>query len=189
MKELRILYKVIVGIVGTAWLAVQPAAGQVNGNRYNTNYSDRTIQHKATGTTKNKWFQTREATGMSASAKAMDTFNDEVWSFNVYGHDVQAAHTFTDTLYVHKGRSVTLNLPTVSNGGDQNSAQKYQRWYNLVTDGLFRTGNTGDRQVQDLLTPSSGTVYRLANGYVGGHGLLGSSSIMYNANFYYPTEG
>lgn len=27
MKELRILYKVIVGIVGTAWLAVQPAAG------------------------------------------------------------------------------------------------------------------------------------------------------------------
>ena len=110
MKELRILYKVIVGIVGTAWLAVQPAAGQVNGNRYNTNYSDRTIQHKATGTTKNKWFQTREATGMSASAKAMDTFNDEVWSFNVYGHDVQAAHTFTDTLYVHKGRSVTLNL-------------------------------------------------------------------------------
>lgn len=117
MKELRILYKVIVGIVGTAWLAVQPAAGQVNGNRYNTNYSDRTIQHKATGTTKNKWFQTREATGMSASAKAMDTFNDEVWSFNVYGHDVQAAHTFTDTLYVHKGRSVTLNLPTVSNGG------------------------------------------------------------------------
>lgn len=141
MKELRILYKVIVGIVGTAWLAVQPAAGQVNGNRYNTNYSDRTIQHKATGTTKNKWFQTREATGMSASAKAMDTFNDEVWSFNVYGHDVQAAHTFTDTLYVHKGRSVTLNLPTVSNGGDQNSAQKYQRWYNLVTDGLFRTGN------------------------------------------------
>ena len=110
MKELRILYKVIVGIVGTAWLAVQPAAGQVNGNRYNTNYSDRTIQHKATGTTKNKWFQTREATGMSASAKAMDTFNDEVWSFNVYGHDVQAAHTFTDTLYVHKGSSVTLNL-------------------------------------------------------------------------------
>ena len=107
MKELRILYKVIVGIVGTAWLAVQPAAGQVNWNRYNTNYSDRTIQHKATGTTKNKWFQTREATGMSASAKAMDTFNDEVWSFNVYGHDVQAAHTFTDTLYVHKGRSVT----------------------------------------------------------------------------------
>ena len=50
MKELRILYKVIVGSVGTAWLAVQPAAGQVNGNRYNTNYSDRTIQHKATGT-------------------------------------------------------------------------------------------------------------------------------------------
>lgn len=40
-----------------------------------------------------------------------------------------------------------------------------------------------------MLTPSSGTVYRLANGYVGGHGLLGSSSIMYNANFYYPTEG
>lgn len=187
MKELRILYKVIVGIVGTAWLAVQPAAGQVNGNRYNTNYSDRTIQHKATGTTKNKWFQTREATGMSASAKAMDTFNDEVWSFNVYGHDVQAAHTFTDTLYVHKGSSVTLNLPTVSSSGEQNSAQKYQRWYNLVTDGLFRTGNTGN-QVQDLLTPSSGTVYRLANGYVGGHGLLGSSSIMYKANFYYPTN-
>ena len=192
MKELRILYKVIVGIVGTAWLAVQPAAGQVNGNRYNTNYSDRTIQHKATGTTKNKWFQTREATGMSASAKAMDTFNDEVWSFNVYGHDVQAAHTFTDTLYVHKGRSVTLNLPTVSSGEDQNSAQKYQRWYNLATDRLFRTGNSGYDQVQDLLTPSSGTVFRLANGYVGGHDLLesgrNSSSIIYKANFYYPTE-
>ena len=196
MKELRILYKVIVGIVGTAWLAVQPAAGQVNGDRYNTYYSDRTIQHKATGTTKNKWFQTREATGMSASAKAMDTFNDEVWSFNVYGRDVQAAHTFTDTLYVHKGSSVTLNLPTVMSGDNQNSvqnsAQKYQRWYNLVTDGLFRTGNTRNNQVQDLLTPSNGTVFRLANGYVGGHDLLtsgrNSSSIMGNANFYYPMD-
>lgn len=46
---------------------------------------------------------------MSASAKAMDTFNDEVWSFNVYGHDVQACPYLYDTLYVHKGRSVTLN--------------------------------------------------------------------------------
>ena len=75
MKELRILYKVIVGIVGTAWLAVQPAAGQVNGNRYNTNYSDRTIQHKATGTTKNKWFQTREATGIRLTTRyGLSTF-------------------------------------------------------------------------------------------------------------------
>ena len=118
MKELRILYKVIVGIVGTAWLAVQPAAGQVNGNRYNTNYSDRTIQHKATGTTKNKWFQTREATGMSASAKAMDTFNDEVWSFNVlctqgaFG-DVEPAYS------LERGRpKQCAEIPTMVQLGD-----------------------------------------------------------------------
>lgn len=143
-----------------------------------------TIQHKPA-----KWFDMREGNNY------VDTFNDELKMITSGDGktQIQAAHTYVDTLYVKKGTPVELWLPTISRSKSQNSVQKYQRWYNYLTEGTFSTGNTESNQVQDLLTPEVGdytdvTAYRFTNGYVGGYGLMGSSNIMYGATFYYPRD-
>ena len=99
--------------------------------------------------------------------------------------EIQATHTYVDTLYVKKGSQVTLWLPTIARSQDQNSTRYYQRWYNYLTEGTFATGLTGDNNVNDILTPKSGIVYRFQNGYVGGSWM---NNIMYGANFYYPKD-
>ena len=136
------------------------------------------IQHKAA-----KWYT------MRSGSNFVDTFDDEHPMFTNAGVDIQSAHTYVDTLYVKKGSSVSLWLPTISSSRGQSSAQKYQRWYNYLTEGTFATGLTGGNNVNDILTPKSGTtVYRFQNGYVGGANLIGSSSITYGADFYYPED-
>ena len=188
MKKIQYIYKSAVALclllccAGNAW-------GQ---NRYENNYQNQIIQHKFP----NKWYQLRE--NISQAAKDMDTFNDEESYFtNPYTNtQIQATHTYIDTLYVKKGDSYTLTLPTVSQGGDNNSARKYQRWYNFRTEGLFRTDNNSQNQRWDLLTPlNNATVFRFQNGYVGGNDLISTgewnsqtSDIMYGASFYYPTD-
>lgn len=170
------------------------AAGNVWGqDRYENNYQNQTIQHKFP----NKWYQLRD--NISQAAKDMDTFNDEESSFtNPYTNtQIQAAHTYIDTLYVKKGSDYTLTLPTVSQGGNNNSARKYQRWYNFRTEGLFRVNSQYSRR-EDLLTPKDDntTVFRFQNGYVGGNDLISvrsgggqtTSDIMFGATFYYPTD-
>ncbi len=103
--------------------------------------------------------------------------------------DIQATHTYVDTLYVKKGSQVTLWLPTTSRAQDKNSVRYYQRWYNYLTEGTFATGLTGDDKVNDLLTPRENTfVTRFKNGYVGGSNSLVEGSITYGAEFYYPTD-
>lgn len=148
-----------------------------------TDYSGRTIQHKQA-----KWYNLRATIG--ESAKALDTFNDDEKMFrNKYtGTEIQAAHTYYDTLYVRKGEYVTLTLPLVSQSYDassnkQVSAQAYQRWYNFVTEGTFsytQYGRTGD-----ILSPSSNCL-RYANGYVAGTAVNNVS--MATVTFHYPTD-
>lgn len=168
------------------WPAVD-AWGQVKGNKYESSYrsvrnevttSDKTIQHKPA-----KWYT------MRSGGNFVDTFDDEHPMFTNAGVDIQSAHTYVDTLYVKKGTQVSLWLPTISSSQDQNSARKYQRWYNYLTEGTFATGSTSNGQVNDILTPKSGTVYRFQNGYVGGASLIGNSSVTYGADFYYPEDG
>lgn len=154
---------------------VQEAWGQVTGNKYKEDYSSETIQHKAA-----KWH------GMRSGGNFVDTFDDTQYFTSGDGStQIQAAHTYVDTLYVRKGTQVSLWLPTISSSQEQNSARYYQRWYNYLTEGTFATG---DNYVNDILTPKSGTVYRFQNGYVGGNRVIGTSSIMYGANFYYPED-
>lgn len=138
-------------------------------------YSNVTIHHKAA-----KWFDLRSE--ISDAAKNMDTFNDEtVWYSGPKGN-IQASHVYMDTIYVHKGTSVTLTVPDkLSNS----SVISYQRWYSYRTDGTFRTQNTGSDEVWDLLTPVGATPYRLANGYVGKP--LTTSDVM-DMKFYVPTD-
>lgn len=149
-------------------------------------YSNKTILHKHP-----KWFDLRS--GISEAAKNMDTFEDETKMFtpvdnpfiqNYPVQKIQAAHTYIDTIYMHPGTSVDLTLPDKL---DNVSVRGYQRWYSFRTDGTYRTNNTGSDKVWDLLTPTVGTSYRFANGYV-------SKPIDTNANgtyqmrFYFPTN-
>lgn len=135
-----------------------------------------TIQHKAA-----KWFDLRSQ--LSTAAKNMDTFNDETSMYQGAKSDIQASHVYMDTIYVHKGTTVTLSVPDKLTNSSVNS---YQRWYSYRTDGTYRTQNTGSNEVWDLLTPSgTSTPYRLANGYVGKP--LTTNNVM-EMNFYVPTD-
>lgn len=146
-------------------------------------YRNITIKHK-----KAKWYNLRATIG--ESAKALDTFNDDEKMFrNKYtGTEIQAAHTYYDTLYVRKGEDVTLTLPLVSqsynaSSNKQVSAQAYQRWYNFVTEGTFSYTQYGS--TRDILSPSS-NCRRYANGYVAGTAVNNVS--MATVTFHYPTD-
>ena len=161
------------------WPAVE-AWGQVTEDRFDETNASVTITHKAA-----KWFDLRS--GISDAAKAMDTFDDETKMFTLQDGttEVQAAHTYLDTIYVHKGTSVTLEIPDKL--GTNYSIKSYQRWHSFRTDGTYRTRNTDPNQVWDLLTPAdgiSGTSYRYANGYVG----YPKGANLYKVNFYVPTD-
>lgn len=139
------------------------------------------INHK-----RSKWFDLVDDLNLPESS--LGTFkHDEPFFETVMSTDlkhIQAAHTYMDTIYVHKGSSVSLALPTQSNS-QQSSVKTYQRWYSYRTDGTFETNHSSNK-AYDLLTPSGNVdnVYRLANGYVGQP--LGSA--VTSMNFYYPTD-
>lgn len=99
---------------------------------------------------------------------------------------LQASHTIIDTIYMHKGSSTTLTLPTQNESGTS-SAQTYQRWFSYRTGRTYETNHKpcNNKYVYDLLTPTGGeTAYRFENGYVGRP--LGG--IVDQMDFYYPTN-
>lgn len=155
-------------------------------------YEDVTVQHLL----KNKWYQMRENAGLSESAKDLDAFDDSnPTEENTYtGTEIQSTHTYIDTLYVHKGSSVVLTLPTVQNGfdasgalqnGNRSSTRSYQRWYNFVTEGDFQWSTR--RESGDLISVASNNLcYRVSNGYISGVGVTGT--ICAEVTFHYPTN-
>lgn len=176
------IYKKKILFLVSAILCVSSALGQIN-NTYRNN----SVQHKYP----NKWYTIRNNSGMSQASKDMDTFDDETPSFkNTYTNtDIQAAHTYIDTLYVRKGGEVTLYLPLISSSQSQLSAQAYQRWYNFITEGTF--SYTYRNTTYDIVSFNS-TAYRFVNGYVGGvnTGLGGNNGTNYldRITFTYPTD-
>lgn len=178
MKTNNLIYKAL-SLVALLCLGQTAAWAQ----SINNNYRNNTIQHKQA-----KWYNLRATIG--ESAKALDTFNDDEKMFrNEYtGTEIQAAHTYYDTLYVRKGKDVTLTLPLVSqsynaSSNKQVSAQAYQRWYNFVTEGTF--SYTQYYGTGDILSPSSDCL-RYANGYVAGTAVNNVS--MATVTFHYPTD-
>lgn len=178
MKTNNLIYKAL-SLVALLCLGQTAAWAQ----SINNNYRNNTIQHKQA-----KWYNLRATIG--ESAKALDTFNDDEKMFrNDYtGTEIQAAHTYYDTLYVRKGDDVTLTLPLVSqsynaSSNKQVSAQAYQRWYNFVTEGTFSYTQYGS--TRDILSPSS-NCRRYANGYVSGTAVNNVS--MATVTFHYPTD-
>lgn len=160
------------------WPAVDAMGQAVMGDKYDETYKDVTITHKAA-----KWFDLRSE--ISDAAKAMDTFADDTLMFTLQDGTtkVQAAHTYLDTIYVHKGTSVSLEIPDKLK--DQPRVESYQRWHSFRTDGTYRTLNEEADEVWDLLTPAiDGKFYRYANGYVG----KPKGDNLYKVNFYVPTD-
>lgn len=148
-----------------------------------------TIKHRGA-----KWFDLREKDGYTNESTG-DTFSEkEEWftpednpfisNYPENGRKIQAAHTYIDTIYMHPGTSVDLTLPDKLNDV---SVRGYQRWYSFRTDGTYRTKNTGDDEVWDLLTPKQGTSYRFANGYVS-KPVDTDVNGTYQMKFYFPTE-
>lgn len=172
-------------MVAALWPAAE-AWGQVTGDRYNNMYKDYTIKHKPA-----KWHDLRSSLGISPAAKAMDTFNDEIlWDQiefpGMEKYQVQSAHTLIDTIYVHKGSSVRLNLPDRLNTAT--NMNSYQRWYSFRTDKTFEVNNPiYEGNIKDLLTPVSGTYYRFKNGYVV-YSDQNNVNKPYSMNFYFPTD-
>lgn len=153
-----------------------------------------------------KWHSRRGR--ISEEAKAMDSFSDDEEWFNLdlssEEGQIQAAHTYIDTLYVHKGDAVNLYLPDVYRKDSESdisnfSVSSYQRWYSYRTGMTFELPHKDDSGTDvryDLLTPLDGhTIYRFANGYVGqpvGVDTIGnkdnSRKAAYQMQFYYPTD-
>ncbi len=150
-------------------------------------YTNSTIKHKPA-----KWFDLRDDLGLNP--QSLGSFDYETQMFDaeksMSGNEIQAAHTYIDTIYMHKGESVLLTLPTKSGTGigGSSSAQTYQRWYSYRTDGTFELEDKNTNNIDgvvDLLTPHGATnVYRFANGYVGRP--LGD--IAEGMDFYYPRD-
>ncbi len=150
---------------------------------YFDNYPDgnATIQHRRA-----KWFDLMEDKGHNR--QNLGTFDSDMPFFDAImssGSEIQAAHTYIDTLYVHKGSTIELTVPTkMGNAWDATSStDTYQRWYSYRIDATFET-ETHD-VAYDLLTPTGdGDYYRFNNGYVGYP--LGDR--FSGADFYYPTN-
>lgn len=146
-----------------------------------------TINHKPA-----KWHDLRSSLNISQAAKDMDTFNDMIlWDQikfpGMENYQVQSAHTLIDTIYVHKGSSVRLNLPDRLN--ESTNMNSYQRWYSFRTDKTFEVNNpsyTGG--IKDLLTPATiSNYYRFNNGYVV-YSDETNADKPYSMDFYFPTD-
>lgn len=154
------------------------------------NYPIGTIKHKPA-----KWHDLR---GSYSNESTGDTFSEKEKMFDLKDNPlivasnldpIQATHTMIDTIYMHKGTSITLTLPDYLNSNF--SIKSYQRWYSFRTDKTFETRyhESDPAKVWDLLTPTDlgDDVYRLKNGYVGNP--LKAGNPAYKMDFYFPTDG
>lgn len=155
------------------------------------NYPIGTIKHKPA-----KWYDLRDR---YSNATTGDTFSEKEKMFDLKDNplivasnldSIQATHTMIDTIYMHKGTSITLTLPDYLNSNF--SIKSYQRWYSFRTGKTFETRyhESDPAKVWDLLTPPTDLgddVYRLKNGYVGNP--LKAGNPAYKMDFYFPTDG
>lgn len=153
-------------------------------------YSSQRINHKPA-----KWHNLRE--GGNTNESTGDTFSEKEEMFDLKDNPlivasnldpIQATHTMIDTIYMHKGTSITLTLPDYLNSNF--SIKSYQRWYSFRTGKTFETRYHEDNpeKVWDLLTPTDlgDDVYRLENGYV--ENPLKAGNPAYKMDFYFPTD-
>lgn len=148
-----------------------------------------TIQHKHA-----KWYDLRGTTiyddDFDNENQMFDT--DVTWRpESVRNREIQATHTYIDTIYAHRGSTVQLTLPDYLK--EDISIQSYQRWYSFRTGRTFATQyeNPEENHIVDLLTPTvDNFYYRFANGYVGSplSPLPDDQGSICSMNFYIPKD-
>lgn len=123
-----------------------------------------TIQHKYA-----KWHDQRGNAEYDDDFDGTEWFNTEAdWRPGIEPRNIQATHTYIDTIYAHRGSTVQLTLPDYLK--EDISIQSYQRWYSFRTGRTFATQyeSPEENHIVDLLTPTvENFYYRFANGYVG----------------------
>lgn len=214
MKPIHLFTRLLPALALVSLFPAQSAAQQQyeRRNRYEESYVSRynsiTTSNKSIIHKPSKWWNLRTSSGISQEAKGLDTFDDEnQWATNPNTNtQIQPAHVYVDTIYMEKGSSINLTMPTKNRA--VTSVRSYQRWYNYRTEGTFRTNQNGGTRdgAYDLLTPavwtSDGengrrTAYRFENGYVG-NPLVGIETAsdggsdfntgLNEVSFYYPTD-
>lgn len=171
-----------------AFCFLPKAWGQAE-QKYNDQYITNSIQSKAA-----KWYDLRKVNGLTPTRD--DKFDkgsgyvEMNWS-GTGNKTIQATHELVDTIYMHKGSSITLQLSdrTGNNAPDPDqghSIQTYQRWYNFRTGKNLRLKTPVGKGINDLLMPMNNVKppYILANGYIGKP--LASASL--EMTFHYPTQ-
>ncbi|MCD8211061.1 MAG: hypothetical protein LUC37_05905, partial [Prevotella sp.] len=166
--------------------------GGIWGQEYQTTYGNIGITDVSIAHKQPKWCDLHQGKDFS------DDFNENGWVTLEEGSRVQATNLYVDTIYMHKGTSIALEIPFRKNGNT--SAANYLRWFDYRTDGNYYCGTTSGINFTDLLTmtefssnggsngaSSRNYVYRFKNGYVGGWGLTNSNA-PYGVSFYYPSD-
>lgn len=185
MKKKNILYLYLLPFL-LAFAFAGSALGQGSGTIDET-YAARKVFHK-----KPKWYERVKVDALS-EVKRWDVFdadentNPPFLLSPTVPDTLQAAHELIDTIYVHKGSYVTLDLPFHHSKNNLSSISSYQRWFN------YRTGKTFavNEERGDLLKPTNEkqTVYRVTNGYIGQPLVsVGNTYSVRQMTFYYPTD-
>ncbi len=185
------IHKIMVQRILSLMLFVFVCNG-IRGQGYQTTYGNRDITDVSIAHKQPKWCALHQGKDFS------DDFNENGWVILEDGSRIQATNLYVDTIYMHKGTSITLEIPFRKNGNT--SAANYLRWFDYRTDGNYYCGTISGINFTDLLTMtefstnggSNGAsdrkyVYRFKNGYVGGWGLTNSNA-PYGASFYYPSD-
>lgn len=185
MKKKNILYLYLLPFL-LAFAFAGSALGQGN-SAIDDTYKTYKVFHK-----KPKWYKRVNVSAISQLDRgdifnANEEKNPPFLLPSTVPDTLQAAHELIDTIYVHKGSSVNLDLPFHHSSSNKSSISSYQRWFN------YRTGKTfavkGERG--DLLKPTNKeqTVYRVTNGYIGQPLVsMGQLNTVRQMTFYYPTD-
>ncbi|MCD8202663.1 MAG: hypothetical protein LUD48_03360, partial [Prevotella sp.] len=189
------------GLVETQYTADTVFAGlKIEDTRdgYQTSYSNDVITEALVAHKAGRWYQ-NNIVSQRASDDDFDSSNSMVTLANET--EIQATHTYVDTIYMRKGSSMELMIPN-SDSDDMAdvSMNNYYRWFNYLNDQNFYVGNGFNHD--DLLTIGSDDSYKawvFSNGYVSG--LLNTSSTntsgtdntektntLRKVTFYYPTD-
>lgn len=146
-----------------------------------------TIRHKHA-----KWHDLRKNKNYDDDFDDTEWFNTEAdWRPGIEARNIQATHTYIDTIYAHRGSTVQLTLPDYLK--EDISIQSYQRWYSFRTGRTFATQyeSPDENHIVDLLTPTvDNFYYRFANGYVGSplSSLPDDQGSICSMNFYIPED-
>lgn len=178
-----------VGTCGRAQVWGQSSSAN---NSFNVTKSNVTIVHKAS-----KWADENDEKKEWVENHPNGTLNK----------NLQATFVYADTIYMKKGKSITLTLPDIlpEKKGEKIqmhiNATTYQRWYNYYTDGTFATKSEGRPHLltrtpnnPSYVNQQAGQPYLLQNGYLGspftgkGGGWNNVGKTILEMDFYYPTD-